>query len=195
MISNRWHGIAVKAMVCMTASSVMGCHWSGAVVVGDSDPTAVHVMGEQASAEYDRDGIIRMIQSRIDAEQPDMSIQDVVAKKMKLSDYFEQIDQEDIGMTVEDLMPSDQAQNARASDVWVVGFRTQDQLDQIGGWFITPPLSPTLEVVPSTILGAEGKAVGLMVFDSWTGECIAANLIPSDWEHAKVYDRLVQYGP
>lgn len=145
--------------------------------------------------EYDRDGILRMIQSRIDVEQPGMSIQDVAAKKMKLSDYYEKIDHEDNGMTVEDLMPSDQALDARATDVWVVGFRTQDEIDKIGGWFIVPPLSPTLESVPSTIFGADGKAVGLMVFDSRTGECIAANLTPSDWIDAEIYDRLVGYGP
>lgn len=194
MIHADSYAIPFKVAVCMMALSVIGCRSSKTAGVGEAG-SAAHVTGESTPVEYDRDGILRMIQSRIDVEQPGMSIQDVAAKKMKLSDYYEKIDHEDNGMTVEDLMPSDQALDARATDVWVVGFRTQDELDKIGGWFIVPPISPTLESVPGTIFGADGKAVGLLVFDSRTGECIAASLIPSDWAHAEIYDRLVQYGP
>jgi len=185
---------AVTAFVCTVALYVSGCH-SPMLVRGDTEPTAVHATGEPISAEYDSAGILRLLQSRIDAEQPGMSFQDVITKKMKLSDYFEKIDRIDDGMKVEDLMPSDQAQEARDSDVWVVGFKTQDELDKVGSLFFVPELSPTLQAVPRTIFGADGKAIGLMVFDSWTGNCIAANLTPSDWNFAASYERLVQYTP
>ena len=189
------HACAMKVLVCAVAMLMTGCRSSNALVLGDTELAAGDATGSPVSVEYDHDGILHMIHSRIDAEQPGMAITDVVAKRMRLSDYYETIDQEDNGMTVDDLMPAVQAQEAKLSDVWVVGFKTQDEIDKMEAWFIKPPLGPALEASPGTIFGADGFAVGVMVFDTLTANCIAANLIPSDWEHARMYDRVVQHAP
>lgn len=197
MMKSAFTTIAFSALTVLT----MACTNVGVLSVASGEEIGTEVPldtpapGTPVSGELEHDELLSLLSAQILQENPGMVLQGTVAKKMTLAKYIECIGRTCDGKSIHDLVSPERAEQALETDVWVVGFRSTDEIWRMS-WYIRPPNVQEMENARANMYRDDnGVATSCLAIDSRSALVIAAKLAPSDWIAAECYDRLLVYVP